>query len=85
MESFSRFYGSDWVGMVGNLFSAWFLTKQRKLGFLIGIVGCIGWLIFGIVANSAPSVISNLIYIGINIRGWIKWKKEPPRECPGPE
>ena len=81
MESFGRFYGSDWLGMVGNLFGAWFLTKQRKLGFLLGTIGCIGWLIFGIVAESMPSVISNLIYIGINIRGWIKWKKNPPREC----
>jgi hypothetical protein len=39
---------------------------------------------FGIVADSLPNVISNLIYIGINIRGWIKWKKEPPRECLSP-
>ena len=62
-------------------FGAWFLTKQRKLGFLIGTIGCIGWLVFGIVAESMPSVISNLIYIGINIRGWWKWKKNPPREC----
>lgn len=82
MEIFGRFYGSDWLGMIGNLFGAWFLTKQRKLGFVLGTIGCIGWLIFGILTQSMPSVASNLIYIGINIRGWRKWKKEPPRSCP---
>lgn len=84
MESFSRFHGSDWVGMVGNLFGVWFLAKQRKLGFVIGSIGCIGWLIFGIIAESMPSVISNLIYIGLNIRGWLNWKKNPPGQCPEP-
>ena len=81
MDSLGRFYGSDWVGMIGNLLGAWFLTKQRKLGFILGSAGCIGWLAFGIITQSFPSVISNLIYIGINIRGWRKWKKDPPREC----
>lgn len=79
MERLGNFYGADWVGMTGNLLGLWYLSKQRKRGFLIGSVGCIGWMIFGVLTESAPSVLSNIIYIGMNIRGWRKWKEKPPQ------
>ena len=74
-----NFYGADWVGMFGNLFGLWFLSKQQKRGFIIGCVGCLGWLAFGVLTKSAPSIVSNIIYIGMNIRGWRKWKDRPPQ------
>ena len=41
--------------------------------------GCSSRCVVGTkIANGG---ISNLIYIGVNIRGWVKWKKNPPREC----
>lgn len=79
MEMLGSFYGADWVGMTGNLFGVWCISKQRKSGFLYGSIGCVGWMIFGFLTQSPPSVISNIIYIGINIHGWRKWKKEPPQ------
>ena len=79
MEWLSKFYGSDWVGMAGNLLGVWYLSKQRKRGFLFGSIGCIGWLIFGVLTGSAPSVVSNLIYIGINVKGWRDWRNAPPQ------
>ena len=81
MDSLVRFYGSDWVGMTGTFLGLWFLSKQRKLGFLLGSIGCLGWLAFGIITGSMPSVFSNVIYIGMNIRGWRKWKRNPPGRC----
>lgn len=78
MDGLARYYGADWVGMAGNLLALWYLSKQRKRGFLIGSIGCVGWLVFGILTNSAPSVLSNLIYIIMNVRGWRKWKRNPP-------
>jgi nicotinamide riboside transporter PnuC len=79
MESVGNFYGADWIGMVGNLFGLWFISKQRKLGFLIGSIGCLGWMAFGFLTQSGPSVVSNAIYIVMNIRGWRKWKEKPPQ------
>lgn len=81
MDAWLRFYGSDWIGMTGTFLGLWFLSKQRKIGFVLGSVGCVGWLAFGIITGSMPSVASNLIYIGMNIRGWRKWKKKPPGQC----
>ena len=78
MDWFGKYHGSDWVGMTGNLFGIYYLSKQRKRGFLIGSIGCLGWLCFGVITGSVPSVVSNIIYIGMNIRGWVKWKKDPP-------
>lgn len=79
MESVGNFYGADWVGMAGNLLGIWYMSKQRKRGFLYGSIGCVGWLVFGVLTESAPSVVSNLIYIGMNVRGWRKWDKNPPK------
>jgi len=81
VERLWNFYGSDWVGMAGNLFGLWYISKQRKRGFLYGSLGCLGWLIFGILSGSIPSVLSNAIYIGMNVRGWRKWKDAPPKHA----
>jgi hypothetical protein len=79
MYDFLSFYGTDWIGMAGNLAGQWYLGKQRKFGFIIGSLGCLGWLSFGIVAESPPSVVSNIIYIGLNVRAWRKWRENPPQ------
>jgi nicotinamide riboside transporter PnuC len=79
MAGLGNFYGADWIGMAGNLLGLWYISKQRKRGFLLGSIGCMGWSAFGVMTQSVPSVLSNVLYIGINFRAWYKWKKKPPQ------
>lgn len=78
MKWLDNFYGADWVGMIGNLFGLWYISKQRRFGFVVGSIGCLGWVAFGFLTQSGPSIVSNIIYIAMNIRGWRKWKEKPP-------
>jgi nicotinamide riboside transporter PnuC len=76
MESLLRYYGLDWAGMVFAFVSLYYIGKQRKRGFLIGIGGNIAWLGFAILAESLANLLANIIYIALNCRGFWKWKHE---------
>ncbi len=60
--------------MIFGLISAFYLAKHRRWGFLVGIVGGIGWMAFGIITQSIPSIIANVLFIIINARGFVRWK-----------
>jgi nicotinamide riboside transporter PnuC len=74
-----EYKGLDWLATVLTATSLFFLAKQRKKGFLFGIIGNLLWIAFGIMAGSAGSVIASGIYIGFQIHGWKEWKENPPQ------
>ena len=76
VEALLKFHGTDWVGMVFGLISTYLLTKQRRWGFVFGIVAGLGWIAFGVLTQSFPSIIANSLFIVINCRGFWRWKKE---------
>jgi nicotinamide riboside transporter PnuC len=76
VESLLKFKGTDWIGMIFGIMSTFFLAKERRIGFIFAaICGC-GWLAFGILTESAASVVSNLFLIGFNCHGWWRWKQK---------
>jgi nicotinamide riboside transporter PnuC len=76
MEALLKFHGSDWVGMVFGLISTYLLAKKKRLGFIFGAVGGIGWMIFGWLTWSIPSIVANSLFIAFNCRGFWKWKHD---------
>jgi nicotinamide riboside transporter PnuC len=79
-----RYYGSDWVGMVFGLISTYYLAKERKRGFLFGVVGGLGWIAFGVLTQSVAGVLANAIFILFNCRGFWRWKEKQQEERPPP-
>lgn len=82
--SLTKYYGLDWVGITFSMFSTHFLAKKRKRGFLIGMIGNLAFVGFGIIAQSAANVLANSIYFVLNARGWLNWKADPPASANQP-
>ncbi len=80
VESLWRYHGIDWLGIIFSMLSTYYLGKKRKRGFLLGIVGNIAFVAFGVMAESAANVVANGSYLILNSRGWWKWHKKPPTE-----
>jgi nicotinamide riboside transporter PnuC len=74
LDTLLKFKGTDWVGMIFGLISTYLLAKERRWGFLAGVVGGIGWIVFGIIAGSVAGVIANLCFIACNLHGYFRWK-----------
>ena len=87
-SSLTKFYGLDWAGIVFSMLATHYLAKKRKRGFLLGMVGNLAFVAFGVIVQSAANVVANGTYFILNARGWIKWKASPPDqagegcECP---
>jgi len=69
------YYGVDWTAMVMTFFSLYYLGEKRRAGFVFGVLASISWLTFGVLAGSIANVIANIIFITLNIRGYVNWQK----------
>ena len=75
-EALLKFKGTDWVGMVFGLVSTFYLAKEKRSGFIFGIIGGLGWFAFGLITQSIASMIANACFIGFNCHGYFRWKKK---------
>ena len=69
--------------MVFGLISTYYLAKERKRGFLFGMIGGIGWITFGVLTQSLAGVLANATFIALNCRGFIRWKKKREQQQQG--
>ena len=70
------YYGVDWTAMVMTFFSLYYLSEKRRIGFVFGVLASVSWLTFGILASSVANVLANIIFISLNVRGYINWQKK---------
>lgn len=75
MEAILKFHGTDWVGMMFGLLSAYYIAKHRRWGFIFAAIGGLGWMAFGFITQSIPSIVANVLFIAINVRGFVRWKQ----------
>ena len=76
MEILLKYQGIDWIAMVMTFFFLYYLGEKRRCGFVFGILASISWLTFGILAESIANVIANVIFITLNLRGYLNWKEK---------
>ena len=75
-EIITKYYGIDWTAMVLNAVSIYLLGKKRKLGFFLGVLANIAWIVFAVLAHSVATVVACSIFVFLNARGWWSWTKE---------
>jgi nicotinamide riboside transporter PnuC len=75
-EALFKFKGADWVGMFFGLIATYKLAKERRSGFIYGLIGGIGWIVFGFLTGSIAGILANLCFIGFNCHGFWRWKKK---------
>lgn len=76
MDFLSNYYGIDWLATVLGVLTAYLLGRKQKIGFIIGTLGGLSWLAFGIIAESSATIVANVIFIFLYIKGYIYWKKD---------
>lgn len=79
IESASKYHGLDWAAMTFTFLQLYTLGGKRRYGFLLGIGANICWLAFGFLTGSIPQIIANIVFAGMNLRGYLRWSFEPYR------
>lgn len=75
-DTIVRYYFIDWIALVLNALAIYLLGKKKKIGFSLGVVANIAWIIFGILAHSMATVVACTIFVVLNIKGWWNWTRE---------
>jgi nicotinamide riboside transporter PnuC len=64
--------------ILGSLFSLGgnlLIIKKQKVGWLIWIAGNIAWILVNLFGEfNAPMVLMYIVYLFINLKGFIDWK-----------
>jgi nicotinamide riboside transporter PnuC len=76
MEMLLKYHGVDWIAMVLTFLTLYYLGEKRRSGFVFGILASISWLIFGVLVQSIANIVANVIFIALNLRGYLNWKKQ---------
>ena len=60
------------LSLVGNIL----VNYKKKLGFVIWISSNVFWIVINFLGDvNYPQVIMYLIYVGLNLQGYINWRK----------
>ena len=73
-----QYYGLDWLAMTLSLLAVYWLGNRLSRGFVAFIFANLLWLGVGtFLMQSAGIALGNLIFLIINIRGYLRWQKTP--------
>ena len=75
-EILLKYHGIDWIAIIMTFLTLYYLGERRRFGFVFGIVASISWLIFGILVDSIANIVANIIFIALNLRGYLNWKEQ---------
>ena len=74
MEIIFKYHGIDWIAIIMTFLTLYYLGEKRRFGFIFGIVASIAWLIFGVLVDSIANIVANVIFIALNLRGYLNWQ-----------
>lgn len=81
MEVFLKYYTLDWLAMGLSLFAVYLLGNKNKFGFISFILANFLWVILGFsLINSLGIAIGNLVFLIMNIRGYLSWNNTSQNE-----
>lgn len=81
MEVFLKYYTLDWLAMGLSLLAVYLLGNKNKFGFISFILANLLWVILGFsLINSLGIAIGNLVFLIMNIRGYLSWNKTTQNE-----
>ncbi len=66
-------YGLDWIAMILTFTAIYALGNKQRFGFCVMIVGNACWIILGIKFESLGMILANLVFLIMNLRGFVRW------------
>ena len=73
MDSLYQYYGVDWLLFVLVLIHMWLIAEQRKSAFVYAVLANICGFTFGLMTESAATLVMNVCFCVLNIRAYIHW------------
>lgn len=74
------------VGVLGFITNVWanlLLARKSETGWAIRLGANVLWLVYGLAILSLANILSSVVFAGINVYGWRRWRKERlmPKTC----
>jgi Nicotinamide mononucleotide transporter len=79
MAAALSYYGLDWFGMLTSFLAVYLLGNKKRSGFAVFMVSNLSWVGIGILTNSIAITFGNVIFFGLNLRGYLRWRPEPAK------
>lgn len=76
IQSFSIYYGIDWLAMLLGMTGFYLITNRNYWGFACSIVGCCCGLSVATISGQYGFITYNIILIIMMMRGIIMWRRE---------
>lgn len=65
------------IATILSLLGNFLIIKKKRIGFISWIISNVLWVIVNLISiPNIPQIIMFLVYTGISIYGWIKWKQD---------
>lgn len=74
IDSFSIYYGLDWLWYGTSILAVYLLGNKNKWGFVSMIVSDLTGIGMAYFTHSGATLLGSIIYLGLNIRGWYAWR-----------
>lgn len=66
----------DWIACLFEILGAYTVGNKNKMGFILHIIGNFFWFSAGWYAKMYGLMIVSVVFFTINVRNYIKWRKE---------
>lgn len=73
LNSFSIYYGLDWLALVAGVYGSYLMTNRNRIGFLMTGIGCLSGFAVALISGQFGFVAYNLILMGMMVRGFLLW------------
>ena len=73
MHQLVQYYGSDWIATIATFIWLYLIGNKQRSSFIFAVIASMSWLVFGWLNHSFASVFANIVFIILNIRGYMKW------------
>jgi ABC-type uncharacterized transport system YnjBCD permease subunit len=75
-------FGADWVAMSASVMALTLLGRKSRWGFVCFMVANLAWIACGLLLPSMPIVLGNMVFLVLNVRGFLAWT--PPAQVHDP-
>lgn len=77
MDILFKYYAIDWLAMLLSLLAVYLLGNKNRIGFISFIMANALWIFLGVfMMQSLGIAIGNFVFLIMNTRGFVKWKKQ---------
>jgi len=76
VKIFTQYYGFDWLALIIGVVGIWKLGSKKRSGFLFYMAAAASGFVFAILADSVAYIIVNTITFVLQLRGYLKWRRD---------